>query len=107
MIEALLLAGSVIAQGLGIAATRASDGLRRRGWVAAAFLGMAVSVVLMSQALARGLSLAVGYGVWSGSGIVLAAAAGVLVFGDHLPRRHALGLAMVLVGVVVVYGAAP
>ncbi|WP_433802264.1 DMT family transporter [Actinomycetospora sp. CA-084318] len=106
MIETLLLSASVAAQGVGIAATRASDGLRRRRWVVAAFVGMAVSVALMSQALARGLSLAVGYGIWSGSGIVLAAAAGVVLFGDRLPARHTLGLALVIAGVVVVYGGA-
>ncbi|WP_018332542.1 DMT family transporter [Actinomycetospora chiangmaiensis] len=106
MSATLLLAGSVVAQGVGIAATRASDGSRRRAWVAAAFAGMAVSVVLMSRAIAQGLSLAVGYGIWSGSGIVLAATAGTVVFGDHLSRRHALGLALVVLGVVVVHGAA-
>lgn len=106
MTGALLLVGSVLAQGVAIAATRASEGLRRRRWIVAAFSGMAVSVVLMSQAIARGLPLAVGYGVWSGSGIVLAAAAGVLVFGDRLARAHVVGLALVVVGVVLVYGAA-
>lgn len=99
----LLLVLSVAAQGVGIAATRASDGLRRRRWVAAAFVGMAVSVALMAQALARGLSLAVGYGVWSGSGIVLAAVAGRVLFDDRLARRHLLGLGLVTVGVAVVY----
>ncbi|MDL5159837.1 DMT family transporter [Actinomycetospora termitidis] len=106
MTGTLLLLGSVLAQGLAIAATRASEGLRRFSWVAVAFAGMAVSVMLMSQAIARGLPLAVGYGIWSGSGIVLAATAGVLVFGDRLDRRHVVGLLLVLVGVVVVYGGA-
>lgn len=103
MTGTLLLVLSVAAQGVGIAATRASDGLRRRRWVAAAFVGMAMSVALMSRALDQGLSLAVGYGVWSGSGIVLAAAAGTVLFGDRLARRHLLGLALVMVGVAVVY----
>ncbi|WP_433799955.1 DMT family transporter [Actinomycetospora sp. CA-084318] len=107
MTETLLLSASVVAQGVGIAATRASDGLRRRRWVIAAFAAMAVSVALMARALALGLSLAVGYGIWSGSGIVLAAAAGVVLFGDRLPPRHVLGLTLVIAGVVIVYGAAP
>lgn len=104
MIESLLLVGSVLTQGLTVGAARASDGLRRRAWVVTAFASMAVSVVFMAQAIARGLSLAVGYGIWSGAGIALATATGVVVFGDRLARVHAVGLALVFAGVVVVYG---
>lgn len=106
MAEALLLLGSVLTQAIGVAATRASDGLRRRGWVVTAFTAMAASVALMSRAIAHGLSLAVGYGTWSGSGIVLSTAAGVMVFGDRVAREHLLGLGLVVVGIVLVHGGA-
>jgi small multidrug resistance pump len=105
VIEGVLLAGSVAAQGVSLAAMRASDGLRRARWVVVAFAAMGASVVLMSRALARGMSLAVGYGIWSGAGIALAAATGALVFHDRLARVHLLGLALVLVGVVLVHAA--
>lgn len=105
MTESLLLLGSVVTQGVAIGSTRASEGLRRPIWVLAGFAAMGLSVVLMSQAIARGVSLAIGYGIWSGSGIVLAVVTGVLLFGDHLRRMHLLGLGLVLIGVVVVYGA--
>jgi small multidrug resistance pump len=102
--ETLLLAGAVVAQGLSLGAMRASDGLRRAAWVVVAFAAMGTSVLLMARALDAGMSLAVGYGVWSGAGIGLAAATGSLVFGDRLARVHLVGLALVLGGVVLVYG---
>ncbi len=104
MTESVLLVGAVVAQGLSLGAMRASDGLRRAAWVVVAFAAMGTSVLLMARALDAGVSLAVGYGVWSGAGIGLAAATGSLVFGDRLARVHVAGLALVLGGVVLVYG---
>lgn len=104
MTATLLLVGSVVTQGVSLAAMRASDGLRRRAWAGTALVAMAASVLLMSRALALGMPLAVGYGIWSGSGIGLAAATGALVFRDRLARVHVAGLALVLVGVLLVHG---
>jgi small multidrug resistance pump len=102
--ETVLLVGAVVAQGLSLGAMRASDGLRRVVWAVVAFAGMGASVLLMARALDAGMPLAVGYGVWSGAGIGLATANGSLVFGDRLARVHLAGLALVLGGVVLVYG---
>ena len=57
----------------------------------------------MGQALNRGLSLAVGYGIWSGVGIALSAVGGAVLFGDRLQGRQATGLVVVLIGVVLVH----
>ncbi|MEJ2889655.1 DMT family transporter [Actinomycetospora aeridis] len=104
MTETVLLAGSVATQGLCLAAMRAADGLRRPGWVVVAFGAMAVSVLLMARAMALGMPLAVAYGVWSGAGIALGAATGVLVFRDRLRPVHVAGLVLVLGGVLLVHG---
>lgn len=100
----MLLAGSVAAQGVTIAAMRAADGLRRVGWLVVAVVAMSGSVLLMARALALGMPLAVGYGVWSGAGIALGAATGALVFHDRLGRAHVVGLVLVLGGVLLVHG---
>lgn len=104
MIVTLLLVGSVLAQVLGVAATRASAGLHRPGWVVVAFASVSVSVGLMAQAISRGLSLAIGYGIWSGAGIALATVSGVVVFGDRLGWLQVLGLVVVAAGVLLVHG---
>ena len=104
MIATLFRTGPVLAQGLCLPATRAARGLRRPVWVLVAFAAMAVSVALMSRALALGVPLAVGYGIWSGAGMATAAAAGSLVFHDRLDRGHAVGLVLILAGVLLIYG---
>jgi small multidrug resistance pump len=103
MIETLFMVASVLASGLCIATTRASDGLRKLPWVLLGFAAMAASVLLMSQALALGVPLAVAYGVWSGAGIVIATATGVVVFGDRLVAAQLVGLVLVIGGVSLVY----
>jgi small multidrug resistance pump len=103
VIATLFMVGSVATQALCLAGTRASEGLRRVPWVAVALGGMIASVVLMSRALALGIPLAVAYGLWSGSGIALAALTGAIVFHDRLARVHVVGLALVLAGVLLVY----
>lgn len=95
------LIASVVAEAIGLAALRASRGLRRPLPAVLAFVGMEGSVVLIGQAIVGGLSLAVGYAVWTGAGIAFAALGGVLVFGDRLTRRQALGLGLVMVGVTL------
>jgi small multidrug resistance pump len=99
---ALLLLGAVASQVLGIGALRASDGMRSVAWAATSLIAIAVSVALMAQAMNRGLSLAIGYGIWSGAGIALSALGGAVLFGDRLLRRQVAGLVVVLVGVVLV-----
>jgi small multidrug resistance pump len=97
------LAGAVAAQVVGIGALRASAGFRRPVFAVLTLLGIGVSVALMSRALVSGVSLAVGYGIWTGSGIALATLGGAAVFGDRLGRRELLGVGLIVLGVVVVH----
>ena len=97
------LVGAVAAQVVGIGALRASAGFRRPGFAVLTLVGIGTSVALMSRALVSGVSLAVGYGIWTGSGIALATLGGAAVFGDRLGRRELLGVALVVLGVVVVH----
>jgi small multidrug resistance pump len=94
------LVAAVVSEAIGLGALRASGGLRRPLHTVLAFLGIEGSVVLVGRAIVSGVSLAVGYAVWTGAGIAFAALGGVVVFGDRLTRRQVLGLALVLVGVV-------
>lgn len=94
----LFLAAGVVVQVGGMTALRLSDGMRRVLPTVAAFVGIGVSVVLVSRALDAGLALAVGYGVWTGAGIATTAVVGAVVFGDRLDRLQCTGLALVLAG---------
>ena len=108
MRAAVWLAAAVVAEALGLGGLRASRGLRRPLPAVLAFAGLEGSTVLVGQAITRGVSLAVAYGVWTGAGIGFAALAGSVVFGDRLSRRQTAGLGLVLLGVVLLQvGAAP
>ena len=86
----------------GTLSLRASDGLRRRGWlgpVAAGYLG---AFVFLGLALRAGVPVGVAYGVWAALGIVAVMLAARLIWGDRLTGRMLLGTACILVGVVLV-----
>lgn len=101
MIAWRYLAGGVIAQVGGITSLRLSDGMRTMVPTVLTFLGIGVSVVLVSRALNAGLSLAVGYGVWTGAGIASTAVVGAVAFGDRLDRVQLAGLALVFIGALI------
>ena len=101
------LVAAIVSEAVGLGALRASRGLRRPLATVLAFVGIEGSVVLVGRAIVTGVSLAVGYAVWTGAGIAFAALGGVVVFGDHLSRRQGLGLALVLVGVVLLNAGSP
>lgn len=56
---------------------------------------------LLSIAL-RTLPVGIAYGIWSGLGIVLVSAVGVVVFKQTLDLAAVLGLGLIIAGVVVV-----
>lgn len=68
-------------------------------------LGMAlfyiISFYLLSLAL-RGMSLGIAYAIWSGVGIVLVAAVGLVVFKQRIDLPGMIGLGMIVGGVLVV-----
>jgi len=94
----LYLAAGVVAQVGGMTSLRLSNGMSRVGPTILTFVGVGVSVVLVARALEFGLSLAVGYGVWTGAGIASTALIGAFGFGDKLDRVQITGLLLVLAG---------
>lgn len=60
-----------------------------------------LSFALLSVAL-RVIPMAVAYAVWEGLGIVGIAAAGHLLFGEHLPPGRIAALAAILAGIVLI-----
>ncbi len=92
------LTAGITAQVGGMVSMRLSDGMHRRVPTILTFAGIGVSVLLVARALDAGLSLAVGYGVWTGAGIASTAVVGAVGFGDKLDRVQVAGLILVLVG---------
>lgn len=96
----VLLAFAIVAEVIATSALKAADGFTKLGPTLIVAAGYATAFFLLSVAL-RSLSLGFTYAVWSGLGIVLAAAAGILLYGEKLDVAGAVGIAMIIGGVVV------
>lgn len=81
---------------------RASEGFSRLGYTAVVVVGYVAAFWCLAQALQRGMSLGVAYGVWSGVGVATVAVLGKVLFGDALSVVTALGIALIITGVAVV-----
>ena len=64
--------------------------------------GYVTSFLLLGAVLRRGLPLGVAYGIWAALGVAATAVLSALVFGEAITATMALGLALVVVGVLVV-----
>ncbi|THA26845.1 multidrug efflux SMR transporter [Streptomyces sp. RKND-216] len=76
-----------------------AEGFRNRPWTAATLVSGAFATFFLSKALLT-FDVGVGYALWTsvaGVGITLL---GVLVFGQRLNWRKALGIAVIIAGVV-------
>ncbi len=85
-----------------IAATTALKSVVAAPWLLALLplVLIGLSFALLSVAL-RVIPMAVAYAVWEGLGIVGIAAAGHLLFGEHLTPGRALALLAIVAGIVL------
>ncbi|MBZ9750178.1 QacE family quaternary ammonium compound efflux SMR transporter [Deinococcus sp. HMF7620] len=100
MKPALLLALAIVAEVLATAALRASDGFSRLIPSVVVVLGYAAAFALMAQIL-KSFPLGLTYAVWSGVGTALTAIVGWLYFRDAFNGMAVAGIALIILGVVV------
>jgi small multidrug resistance pump len=74
----------------------------RRSWYAAVAAGYAAAFVLLLLALRKGMPLGIAYGVWAATGVALTAVASRFLFGEPLTRRMLSGIAIIVVGVLLI-----
>ena len=101
MIAYLSLAGAVICE---VAATlclrMAATG--RRIWYAPVAVGYLFAFVMLSITLNEGLGLGVAYGIWAAAGVALTAIASTYLFGEPFTAVMAGGIALIIVGVLMI-----
>ncbi|MFE7815130.1 DMT family transporter [Streptomyces sp. NPDC057433] len=96
----LLLAGAIAAEVGATTAMKYSEGFSRLWPSLLTLLGYVVSFTLLAQTL-RTLSIGTAYAIWAGVGTAAVAAIGVLFMGEGLTVVKATGIALIIVGVVV------
>jgi len=100
----LILLLAIVAENVGTTFLKGSNGLKRPIYVVGALSGYVVNFLMMGQVLAL-LPLAVVYGLWSGLGMAFVTLLGVLIYKEVFNRRVAIGLALIVAGVLVLNAA--
>jgi len=92
---------AIVAEVVATSALKASDGLTKPHSVLVMAIGYSTAFYFLSLTI-RTIPVGVAYGIWSAIGIVLIAAIGALWFRQPLDLPAAIGLGLIVAGVVVV-----
>ncbi|MDY0829731.1 SMR family transporter [Microbacterium sp. BG28] len=98
----LILAGAILAEVTATLSLRASEGLRKKAWIAPIAISYAAAFGLLTVALAAGMPVGIAYGIWAASGVALTAVGARLFFKDPLTRRMGAGILLIAVGVLII-----
>jgi len=96
----LLLAIAIVAEIAGTLFLKASDGLSRLWPSIGVGIGYVIAFTLMAISLKK-IDVGITYAIWSGVGIMGAAIGGVLFFDQNLSKLNIIGMAIIILGVVV------
>jgi small multidrug resistance pump len=98
----LTLAGAILIEVCATLSLRASDGFRKKAWIAPMLIGYLVSFTLLSVTLSLGMPVGVAYGVWSAAGVALIAVIARVLFRDPLTPLMMGGIALIIAGVLTI-----
>jgi multidrug transporter EmrE-like cation transporter len=96
----LLLVLAIASEVAGTVGLKASEGFGRLGPSMLALLGYALAFYFLAQNL-KYIPLGVAYAIWSGLGTVGSVLLGLLIWKEILGPVHIFGIALIVVGVVV------
>lgn len=96
----LFLAASILFEVFSSTMLKFSDGFKRLMPVIGIVVGYGISFYALSITL-QSLPLGVVYATWSGVGTILTVVIGVLLFKEKVNKKGALGIVILLVGLVL------
>lgn len=98
----LALAGAILVEVFSTLGLRASDGFRKRKWIAPVLIGYVTSFGLLWLTLSLGMPVGIAYGVWSACGVALVAVLARVLFAEPLTRVMVAGIGLIIAGVLVI-----
>ena len=98
----LLLASAIAFEVTATAFLRVTEGFTKLWPTLAVFVGYGASFYLLALILKTGIPQGIVYAIWSAVGVALVTLIGVWFFDDQISRVTAIGLVVVIVGVVLV-----
>jgi small multidrug resistance pump len=96
----LFLAGAIITEVIATTALKLSEGFTKLVPSIVVVVGYVVAFGMLSQALTRGMTIGVAYGVWAAVGIALVAIVGAAFLGESMTWVQVGGIALVIAGVL-------
>ncbi len=98
----LALACAIAVEVVATLSLRASDGFRRKAWIAPVVVGYLVSFYLLWISLSLGMPVGIAYGVWTACGVALVAIIARVLFQEPFTWVMALGIALIVAGVLTI-----
>ncbi|KUH88798.1 MULTISPECIES: SMR family transporter [unclassified Mycobacterium] len=96
------LAGAIAIEVVATLSLRASDGFRKKAWIAPVVLGYLASFYLLWLTLGLGMPVGIAYGVWTACGVALVALIARVLFAEPLTWVMASGIALIVAGVLTI-----
>ncbi|MFI5782339.1 DMT family transporter [Nocardia sp. NPDC051570] len=96
----LLLLLAIVSEVSATVSLKLSEGFSKLVPSIIVVIGYVAAFVLLSQALKRGMTIGVAYGVWSAIGVAAVAAIGALFLNETLTAVQMGGIALVILGVL-------
>jgi small multidrug resistance pump len=98
----VVLTGAICIEVFATMGLRASDGLRKKAWIAPVVLGYLASFYLLWLTLALGMPVGIAYGVWTACGVAAVAVIARYLFGDTLTPTMMCGIGLIIAGVLTI-----
>ena len=96
----LYLAIAIVAEVIATTALKAADGFSKPLPLTLVVIGYGIAFWMLSLVM-KSIPVGVTYAIWSGLGIVLIAAVGWLFYGQRLDAPALIGMALIVVGVLL------
>jgi small multidrug resistance pump len=96
------LAGAIVIEVVATLSLRASDGFRKKGWIAPVALGYVASFSLLWLSLSQGMPVGIAYGIWTACGVALVAVIARFLFSEPLTPVMACGITLIVAGVLTI-----
>jgi small multidrug resistance pump len=98
----LALAGAIIVEVFATLSLRASDGFRKKAWVAPVVAGYLTCFYLLWVSLSLGMPVGIAYGVWTACGVALVAVIARYLFAEPLTWVMVAGIGLIVAGVLTI-----
>ena len=96
------LAAAIAIEVIATLSLRASDGFRKKAWIAPVTLGYLASFYLLWLSLSLGMPVGIAYGIWTACGVALVAVIARYLFSEPLTWVMVLGIGLIVAGVLTI-----